>query len=292
VSDENTGQTAPAPEPASAPDPTTKIEDQAPLETTEEAAPEPVAPPEELDEIEYDGEKYKVPKKLKNGFLMQSDYTRKTQELAQQRQQVQAHQQYVAQQAQIAQQHAVEIGQVYNLNQRLAQFGQVDWQKLESEDPFKAASLHREYTLARDQRDQLAQRVQIREQQRVAGQQQSFATQYQRTNEQLARDIPNWNQELANNLANFARENGIDEPSLRQVAINPNAVKLLHKAYQGHQLAQARQEAAKTAEPKVEITPLTKVSGAGARPSVDLAKADMETYVATRRKQMAARENR
>lgn len=291
MSDETTGQTAPAPEPASQPDPTTRPDDyQAPVEETlEEAAPEPVSPPDDSEEIDFDGEKYKVPKKLKDGFLMQKDYTKKTQEVAQQRQQVEQYHQYVTQQAQVAQQHAVEIGQVYNLNHRLAQYQQVDWQKLEAEDPFRAASLHREYSLARDHRDQLLQRVQTREQQRVAGQQQAFDTQYQRTNAQLARDIPNWNQETANEIAGYLRENGIDEPTLRQIAINPAAVKLAHKALLGHKLSQARQEAARTAEPKPEIKPLEKPSGAGARSAVNLATADMDTYVRERKKQIAAR---
>jgi hypothetical protein len=41
-----------------------------------------------LEEIEHEGKKHKVPKELKDAFLRHSDYTRKTQEVAEQRKQV------------------------------------------------------------------------------------------------------------------------------------------------------------------------------------------------------------
>lgn len=55
-------------------------------ETKEEPKPEvkAEAEPDEL-EIEYEGNKYKVPKELKDAFLRQQDYTKKTMELAEQR---------------------------------------------------------------------------------------------------------------------------------------------------------------------------------------------------------------
>ena len=42
-------------------------------------------PDAELEEIEHDGKKHKVPKELKDSFLRQQDYTRKTQEVAEAR---------------------------------------------------------------------------------------------------------------------------------------------------------------------------------------------------------------
>ena len=41
----------------------------------------------EFEEVEYEGKRYALPKELKDAILRQSDYTRKTQELAQQREQ-------------------------------------------------------------------------------------------------------------------------------------------------------------------------------------------------------------
>src|SRR5687767_11611432 len=55
-------------------------------ETTpdEEADPQELTQ-EELDELEWDGKKFTAPKGAKDGFLMHADYTKKTQEVAQTR---------------------------------------------------------------------------------------------------------------------------------------------------------------------------------------------------------------
>jgi hypothetical protein len=37
---------------------------------------------QETEEIDFNGEKHRIPKALKGAFLMQADYTRKTQEIA------------------------------------------------------------------------------------------------------------------------------------------------------------------------------------------------------------------
>ena len=58
-------------------------------ENLDEGLPvEVVEPPpteEELEEIEREGQKYKIPKALKNEFLMHKDYTQKTQSLAEEK---------------------------------------------------------------------------------------------------------------------------------------------------------------------------------------------------------------
>jgi hypothetical protein len=59
--------------------------DQAPDEEGEA-----IDPAEDGEEIEHEGRKYLVPKALKPLLLMQADYTRKTQEVAEQRRAVMA----------------------------------------------------------------------------------------------------------------------------------------------------------------------------------------------------------
>src|SRR5688572_14468037 len=84
---------------------------EAPVEGAEPEAP--AEPVDELDEIEFDGERYKIPKKLKNGFLMQSDYTRKTQEVAEERKAIAAAKEAAKQEAEASRAHAREIGMVH-----------------------------------------------------------------------------------------------------------------------------------------------------------------------------------
>jgi len=68
----------------------------------------------DLEEIEHDGKKHRVPKELKDAFLRQSDYTRKTQEVAEARRQVEqtwAEAQHTAQQLVATQQALAQFAQ-------------------------------------------------------------------------------------------------------------------------------------------------------------------------------------
>src|SRR6185369_7772790 len=51
----------------------------------EQPAEEAEAPAEDLFELDFGGEKYQLPAKLKESFMLQKDYTQKTQEIAEQR---------------------------------------------------------------------------------------------------------------------------------------------------------------------------------------------------------------
>ena len=49
---------------------------------TPEEQPAEEAAPEDIFELDWEGEKYNLPAKLKSAFMMQKDYTQKTQETA------------------------------------------------------------------------------------------------------------------------------------------------------------------------------------------------------------------
>lgn len=67
----------------------------------------------DLEEIEYDGQKFLVPPELKGAFLRQADYTQKTQALARERDQVHAAAQQTTQTLQALQQQAAVLQQFY-----------------------------------------------------------------------------------------------------------------------------------------------------------------------------------
>lgn len=259
-------ETVVAPQDTAASEPV-KIEDT--LTPAEAEAGLESPPVDDGEEIEFDGEKYKVPKKLKDGFLMQADYTRKTQGLADERKGLENERTQFEQATKAHQAHLQDVGRVMMLNEQIAQLEKIDWQSLEANDPFAAQAKFREYTLAKGQRDGLIQQIQANEQKRSQEAQQSFAKRYSETNAALAKDIQGWNQELADNLRKFAVANGASEDDIRTLAVNAPLVKLLHKAYLGDQLVKERTAAAKTADEKPVPTPLVKVSGGGSKVSIN-----------------------
>lgn len=77
----------------------------------EQDAPDEPKLKADLTEIEQDGKKYAVPTALKDSFLRQADYTRKTQELSGERAQVQAAYEQTAQLSQGLQQQQQQLAQ-------------------------------------------------------------------------------------------------------------------------------------------------------------------------------------
>ena len=98
----------------------------------------PVVVEDEDEEVEHDGQKYKVPKALKPLLMMQGDYTQKTQALAEQRRAIEAQAQ---QTHQLVQQNIADIGRVASIDERLQQFSQLNWQALSEADPLQAQKL-------------------------------------------------------------------------------------------------------------------------------------------------------
>jgi hypothetical protein len=217
-------------------------------------------PEDDSEELEYEGEKYKVPKKLKSGFMMQSDYTKKTQEVAEQRKAIESERQQLAKEATAQRDHIADIGRVKVFDETLEQYSKVDWQTLRAQDPERANAAFQDYMQMRDQRDRLAEKVsgEIQKQRTLAEQQ--FAKRYEEASSELARDIKGWNADTASKVRDFALKNGITVDELREVAVNSKLSKILHKAWLGEQLIAKQQTAAKAAvakPPVAEVKPLT-----------------------------------
>jgi len=211
-------------------------------ESEEEETPEGEKPEEQVEaeeetaepdlvEIDVDGQSYKVPEALKDKIMLQADYTRKTQEVAEQRKQVEQAQAQLQQAAQLQQQSLVEYAQLVALDNQLNSYNQVDWNALYDSDPAEFVRLKEARRDLVDTRTQLANQVTIQQQQQAEAQQQNLAKIVEEGKKVLAREIPSWNAELATTINNFAMEKfGFTAAEMNSV-IDPRVVKVLHKAY-------------------------------------------------------------
>ena len=218
--------------------------------------PNPTPPVDDTEEVEYEGQKYAIPKALKPALMMNADYTRKTQEVAEQRRALEAQQQQLAQQAQSQQEYLQDAAKVVALDDQIKQFEQVDWNALNQQDPAKAQQLWMTYSQLKDSRADVLGQLQQKEQQRALDSQQRLAKQIEESNAVLARDIKGWSPELAGKLRDFAVEKlGFSAQELGQVT-DARIVKLLHRAYVGDQLVAKQMGAAtQTAVPQVKPVP-------------------------------------
>src|SRR5574343_1376721 len=181
----------------------------------------------EFEEVEYEGKRYALPKELKDAILRQSDYTRKTQELAQQREQSAA--EIAAEKARIEADRAnfQAAARLVALDDRLQQFANVDWQALSQSDPVAAQQQFFQYQQLKDARGGLVAQIQQHESQRALQEREATARAMQQANEVLGREIKGWSPEVAKELRAVAKSLGADDKSVDSIR-EPWIVKALY----------------------------------------------------------------
>ena len=117
---------------------------------------EPDEPEEELDETEYEGKTYKVPKEIKDALLRQSDYTRKTQELAEIRKAAEFERQSIAAAKEVDEAADELKSDLRTVDKALKSFENVDWAKFAANDPAQATAYMLQYQQLQMQRQQLS----------------------------------------------------------------------------------------------------------------------------------------
>lgn len=236
----------PATEPAETPEPDDEMEEvqsddgfeaeaDDPDDDAEEGDdPDAVAAPE-MTEIDFNGKKYQVPAELKDGFLMQADYTRKTQGLAEEKRQIEARAQEIDAMRNVAQEEMNARATLIGINQRLQQYQNVDWNAWQDDDPIAAQKGYIEYQQLERQAGQIGQYLQNAENQRTAQSQQDTAKRLRETREFAEKQIPGWSPEVDAKVTEFAeRELGFSREILMG-AYSPPVYKALHLAWIGSQ---------------------------------------------------------
>lgn len=245
----------------------------------QEGDDETVSNEEETEELELSGKKYKVHKDLRPLLMMQQDYTRKTQEVAAEKRELDAHREAVKKAREEVEQHSQTIRQnlqgyaeLASIDKTLAEYQKVDWATLEQQDIIGAQSAWRKFQQLQQQRQQLAghlQRSELEAKHKASEAQKRLEAEQHANREKAAaetlkvlqRDIKGWNDKVAGEVAEFALKEGYTRDELVSATGDPRAFKLLHKAMQFDKLV-AKQKAAKaSAEP---AKPLTRVGGRSA----------------------------
>jgi len=220
-----------------------------------EAAPD-------LYKVIIDGEEIEVSlDELQKGYSRQSDYTRKTQQLAQQRKEAEALQQDYAQRVQQLNQFAQQIQQQPDIPEPAWTSDPQAWERLRHEDPVQFVlekDAARDRQLARQQRAQQMQYLQSEQQQL---QQQRFAQHLDTQRQQLNELIPAWSdKETAKaekaELRKWASDAyGLTEQDLSQ-AYDARLVKILYDAWTANKTtSQAKESLKRSPESTVRTAP-------------------------------------
>lgn len=234
-------------------------------ETDEADSDEETAKTEDdAEEVEFEGKAYKVPKEIKDALLRQSDYTRKTQEVAEQRKVVQQQVQEIELQQAFQKEHFPKMMEMRVLETQLQQFAQVDWRALIAENPAQAMELQ----LQRDNLRERAGSIKAEIQQLAAEHGAKAAELRQQAQarciETVRKDIKGFDADMLRSIDETARGFGFTGEELAQVT-DPRVIKVLHAAMQYQKLQASKPLAAKKVQ---DAKPVQVATSRSAQPSM------------------------
>jgi len=244
-------------------------------EETEETGEE-----EEIEEVEYEGKKYQVPQELKAALLRQADYTKKTQEVAEQRRAFEQQQAETEQVLKFRQENLQGFAQLAAIDSQLQQYSQVDWQQYSQEDAQAAQQAFFQYNQLKEARGNLAGQLHHKESEALHRQREELAKRVEEGRAALTREIKDWTPQKAQELSKHGETYGFTAQEMSSVA-DPRMVRVLHDAYLYRQMLNK-------ATPKPEtktVKPMKSIKGKTSG-SKDPEKMSTDEWMAWRNKQI------
>jgi len=233
--DESTEETQDEPLEEDALEEETEVEEESDEEQLDENEEEET---EEVYSVKVDGEEMEVSlDELVNGYSRQSDYTRKTQELASQRDQMaQMQQQWATEisEAQAERQQYIEaLGQfVHQSMAGLEQYATINWEQLREDDPIAFVTKKEEFRDAQERvrQAQAQQEYENQKQNEEISKVRKMAVQeeYKR----LTEAVPEWSDpekrtKLASDLSSYAIQQGFTQQELKELIDHRSLIVLM-----------------------------------------------------------------
>jgi hypothetical protein len=219
---------------------------EAPIEGQEQQAPE-------FEEVEYEGERFQVPPKLKKGLMLNKDYTQKTQEHAERVKMFELREQELklaAEQKAFTESVSQDLDQIRLIDAYLAE--QVDWNSLGVEELIRKRA---EREQVQERRSRLQAELSRKEGEFRNSLQGQYEELHTKTREVLAKKIPGWNAEVEKDVRDWALSQGFTAQEVSAIR-NPVHAETLYKARQydklvaqGKTAAQQASQAAPMAKP-------------------------------------------
>ena len=208
-------------------------------ESDESESDEPEAEDEELVyEVRVDGQTTQVSlDELLNGYSRQSSFTKKSQQLAEDRKAMESlQQQYNTEVSQIQQERQQYAQYLQNVieNSKLDEWGSIDWEALKRDDPIEFVTKREEFRMAQDQVRQLQAEQTSAQQKAHHGQQQQWQEAVKSEHAALVDKLPEWGKpdaqrELAGKLRDYAKGQGYQDGEIDSLVDHRSFI-ILNKA--------------------------------------------------------------
>lgn len=171
------------------------------------------------------------------------DYTKKTQEVAEKRKELESLENQIRLQEQNLQQQSMlnseliqDVAKITALDQQLSEYQDVNWEQLSDSDFVTAQKKFFTFNQLQQQRSNLVSQFESKRQEALNKQQQMVADKVAKGREVLSKEIPNWSQETTQEIIAIGREDyGFTDAELNAI-IDPRHVRVLHDAMQWRKL--------------------------------------------------------
>lgn len=267
---------------------------------------EPQPGTDEYEDHDFDGMKLKVPKgkaqEIQDALMRNSDYTKKTQEVAEIRKR--AEQAAADYEARAKDDDTFREGFVHlkmmdtDLKSRYDYFSSPEYKQLQADDPFAAQTKWNEFQIAKEQRGSLVSALQRMHQERnskLAEAQKADEAEASKRREQLPREIaklvPGWNADKAAKVKDFGTKLGYAQEALDSTT-DPLHYKTLWLASIGQAALDARARKGGGAAPVKEVGATKMVGQRGGAGTVNTEKMSGDEYRAHYLKQIQAKNAR
>ena len=230
-----------------------------------------------------DGVEYEVPASLAPSLMKNKDYTSKTQQLAEQRKEIEARAAELEERAKRDEEDYKLEGELFSVEQQLKNYENVNWDQLEETNGPDDAQRHfRKMQLLQQRKSELSNAKQERLTAKSQSAQQSVAKRYEETEQWAVQNIPNFGPELIADMKAYSDSLGYDSAEL-QSNMSPKFMKMLYDGYTGNKIKQ--KAATPKAQAKPNITPLRQVKAkSGTTTRKDPDNMTMAEYRAWRKK--------
>jgi|SRR5581483_3192820 len=189
-------------------------------------------PAADLAELEWDGEKYQVPVKLKDAFMKNQDYTQKTQELADQRRSVD-HLRELTQTRQLeaafAESTSGEQREIALIEAYLEQAGRLDWANMTTDQIMRQRL---ELDNVKERRQKLKEAIAEKRTKFMDEVQSKLKDLRGKSREQASKSIPGFTEETEKTVRTYAQSEGLSEAEIDNVLLDPRSYRVLWKAAQ------------------------------------------------------------
>ena len=216
---------------------------------TEDEQPE-LGSNSETVEVEYDGEVYAVPKRLKDAVMATKDYTEKTQSLADERRNYEAEKADFTQYMEATKAQSDQMANLAAIDQQLNHFETFDMNHLIDTDITSANKLQYQKQQLQAQRGQLVGAIQQGEQQRQEAQHQNMVRVAERTDAKLASEVTGWGDEMKSDLGKFAVDMGLPANMVSNAVTYPE-INILRLAQIGYKTENQVKAAVKSKDRKI-----------------------------------------